>query len=899
MAAGVLDYEVTLDGARFAGPLNRLEAGLGGFQGKLGALGGAIAGLTASLAGLLSSALLVRRALGETRELEDLTIAFKTLLGSATAAKERLAELARFAESTPFELGEIARASRILETLTKGALASGEGLRLVGDVAAATGQPFAEVAVHVGRLYDGLNNNRPVGEAMMRLQELGIISSEVRGKIEELQKAQARGADVWAVGQAALQRFGGSMQDLSQSGTGLMSTLRDGIAALMRKFGEPINAALKPVIQSLIDGSGKLTNVAAGLGQAIALLVTEFGSLIAIARPVLDLLSRHNALVGVLTSALVTLAVAYGALKLVQVATGIASVVRAVVTKTAALQAETAALGANTAAQAVNAAARAGLGAAAARPILAFRGAPVVQSTQMAQMSARDIQLGTAMGAAPPIARVGAQAFGAAQAGTASRALASASVGAAEKMAAMSAAGGTGVGVLARFGAAATGAAGGIGLMAGALVAAGIQAYIARLEAATAALEEFGTSTTQSIQEISKEAKEIDSIAEKKALLERINRQIAASEKALADPASSDQLRAEAALALKRADQVKAAIERTRDADLEAKEKQAAAADKWAKAEEEAGAKVKEMWEQVAKARAEYAETRFEFDVGQAAPAEQEKMLRGKQQEIAAGAAAGSVLGEGFETAPDGSVRRREATPLASGLALVNQFNAAAETERLLASNPGQTQQQRQARLEKADELDAAAKRILAIEERRLAVVEKVKDQTDQTAERQLAQAKERQELEREAAIKRARAGGDEQEARRLEREGRVEERTARYVAAGVDEKTALTKAEEEVASEDTIAARQRAKQRTGTPAPTPTIQFDQLQRVGGSLDTFAARPRQRALYSEPQIKSPGGGIGLGGEADKARETVDVLKRIEQRLNQGIMVEDRNREVSP
>ncbi len=41
----------------------------------------------------------------------------------------------------------------------------------------------------IGRLYDGLQSGRPVGEAMMRLQELGVISGDTRNQIENLQKS--------------------------------------------------------------------------------------------------------------------------------------------------------------------------------------------------------------------------------------------------------------------------------------------------------------------------------------------------------------------------------------------------------------------------------------------------------------------------------------------------------------------------------------------------------------------------------------------------------------------------------------------------------------------------------------------------------------------------------------
>lgn len=161
-----------------------------------------------------------------TKEMETLEIQFKTLLGSTGKAKERMEELAEFTAKTPFELGEVSKASRILETLTKGALSTGEGLRLVGDASATTGSDFENLAMWVGRAYDGLQSNRPVGEAMMRMQELGLVSGEARNKIEQLQK-QARGKDAWLVMKAELERSKGGMESLSKTAVGLESTTRD------------------------------------------------------------------------------------------------------------------------------------------------------------------------------------------------------------------------------------------------------------------------------------------------------------------------------------------------------------------------------------------------------------------------------------------------------------------------------------------------------------------------------------------------------------------------------------------------------------------------------------------------------------------------------------------------
>jgi len=259
-----------LDNRGFMHGLRAARTSMGGFTSGLRGVLAPLAAATAGLLGVASAAAALRRAVGEAAEMEDFEASLTTLLGSADAARERLAALTQFADTTPFELPEVVRASKVLETLTRGALATGEGLRMVGDIAATTGEPFGEIAVHVGRLYDGLQNGRPVGEAMQRLQELGVLSGVARGRIEALQKEGAKGEQVWSVATAAFGRFAGEMQRRSQTFNGLMSTLRDGIRGVFREFGAPVRDALKPLLEDGIGLMDALKTRAAAAGATAA-----------------------------------------------------------------------------------------------------------------------------------------------------------------------------------------------------------------------------------------------------------------------------------------------------------------------------------------------------------------------------------------------------------------------------------------------------------------------------------------------------------------------------------------------------------------------------------------------------------------------------------------------------
>jgi hypothetical protein len=202
--------------------------------------------------------------------METLETKFQVLLGDVDSAKARMQELSKFASTTPFQLTEIANASRVLQTLGGTTLATGESLRLVGDAAAISGESFESLAVHVGRAYSGLQANRPIGESLARLQELGLVSGETRNQIEDLTKA-AKGEDAWKVLQKELQKSSGGMETLSKTFGGLASTLKDQFSEALRQisnsgFFDDIKDGLAAVVGKMAEwiDSGVFQRIGAG-----------------------------------------------------------------------------------------------------------------------------------------------------------------------------------------------------------------------------------------------------------------------------------------------------------------------------------------------------------------------------------------------------------------------------------------------------------------------------------------------------------------------------------------------------------------------------------------------------------------------------------------------------------
>jgi len=226
-----------------------------GFGSQLISLKGAMVSL-----GVVGVGAFTKSIISAGSEMEKLETQFKVLLGDTESAKARMQELSKFAQTTPFQLEQVANASRILQTLGGNLLSTGEGLRMVGDASAISGESFENLAVHVGRAYSGLQANRPIGESMARLQELGLVTGSTRNEIEKLTKA-GQGKKAWGILQAELKKTSGGMNELSQTLGGLVSTLKDQFQGALRQLGEGgLFDAAKGAIKTLVDWFNILLN---------------------------------------------------------------------------------------------------------------------------------------------------------------------------------------------------------------------------------------------------------------------------------------------------------------------------------------------------------------------------------------------------------------------------------------------------------------------------------------------------------------------------------------------------------------------------------------------------------------------------------------------------------------
>lgn len=177
-------------------------------------------------------------AIGYDSALQQNTIAFETMLGSAEKASVLLGDLAKFAESTPFEFTDLASASKKMLAFGFSAEDVIPMLTSVGDASAGLGMSGEE---GVGRIITALGQMKAKakvsGGEMMQLTEAGIPAWQILAE-----KMNISTAEVMKLSEQGLipadeaiqhliagmgEKFPDMMAKQSQTYAGLMSTLKD------------------------------------------------------------------------------------------------------------------------------------------------------------------------------------------------------------------------------------------------------------------------------------------------------------------------------------------------------------------------------------------------------------------------------------------------------------------------------------------------------------------------------------------------------------------------------------------------------------------------------------------------------------------------------------------------
>lgn len=299
IGADASQFERTMRGVtRQVGGVKSSILGIAGATGAILAVNKAFDGMRIAARGAVD---FIKSASQEAATFETLQVQFEVLLKSSEKAARRMKELEKFAGSTPFEIVEVVKASKALQGHTEGLMATGKGLEFVGNLAAATEQPFEQMAITVGRMYAALAAGRNVDlELANRLSDVGMLTKNGRQAFMEYNEAARKGqmqtksfAEVMAFFAENIRDVDGMMEKMANTTAGKQSMVADAMSQIKVAFGKGFNEGLKDALDATTEFipqfKDKMTEAGDVIGTAISEAVQgNFSMFEAMGRMIID-----------------------------------------------------------------------------------------------------------------------------------------------------------------------------------------------------------------------------------------------------------------------------------------------------------------------------------------------------------------------------------------------------------------------------------------------------------------------------------------------------------------------------------------------------------------------------------------------------------------------------------
>lgn len=302
MASNVLKQLLVRFGADFGG----LDKDLEKLNNKLKHTGDRLTGIGKELSLKLTAPLVAAGAfaLKSAADMEQLEVAFTTMLGSADDAKRVLEELNQFAAETPFDFPELADAARKLIAFGVSADDLQDELRALGDVSAGVGMSINEIAEIYGKAkvqgqIFAEDINQLTGRGIPIIQELakqfGVTEGEVKKLVQTGQVGFANIQQAFKDLTSEGGKFSGLMAAQSETLGGVFGSLQDNVMMTLTVIGNKIVETfdLKNVIakvdeltqkiRTFAESHPKLTTLAVVIGTvtaAVGPLLVGIGSLL-------------------------------------------------------------------------------------------------------------------------------------------------------------------------------------------------------------------------------------------------------------------------------------------------------------------------------------------------------------------------------------------------------------------------------------------------------------------------------------------------------------------------------------------------------------------------------------------------------------------------------------------
>jgi tape measure domain-containing protein len=214
--------------------------------------------------------------------LEDLQKRFVTILQDAKKGKDAFAWVLDFAAVTPFQFEELSQAFLLLESF---GIKGKQYLETFGDTAAALKIPMQDLGLVMGQIF---SKPKAQTEEMLQLIERGVPVSKIlkeelgltAKQIGDIGREGIEGKKVFEALAAGMKKYyGGAMAEMSKTGSGILSTLKDNVTLFVGQIAGGALETLKEKMTALnkqIDtwaADGTLKKIAADVSAAFSSII--------------------------------------------------------------------------------------------------------------------------------------------------------------------------------------------------------------------------------------------------------------------------------------------------------------------------------------------------------------------------------------------------------------------------------------------------------------------------------------------------------------------------------------------------------------------------------------------------------------------------------------------------
>lgn len=253
-SADTLSQKAGAQGGGLKEGFRQAAQGSGLFGGALGKLmsigtgvGAVFVGVQVAMRAVGAAAREMGKWISEAISFQKQTFQLRMLTGSMREARSVMLQLTEGALAVDHVFGSdaVVAAYRKLHNYTNGALASANVVKLLGDVAARTGNDIGALADTMGRAWQMIAAGEDLGRVAFPLMNMNLVTREFVNELQQMKDAGASAADIFMTLYAEIERvhrggvdqLAGSLDDLRKQTADLASQTR-------RRFGEMFEPGL-------------------------------------------------------------------------------------------------------------------------------------------------------------------------------------------------------------------------------------------------------------------------------------------------------------------------------------------------------------------------------------------------------------------------------------------------------------------------------------------------------------------------------------------------------------------------------------------------------------------------------------------------------------------------------